>query len=409
MKARNGLRIGGTAVGLAIALQATASLTLSPLAHADTTMKAKSPVYVRTGPSSSFPSIAVLGRGEEVVVNDTTDNGWAAVTYHGEDAYVYEKYLTHNSTSLPAHGSAARGTVYTTTALNVRAKPEVDSSLLGAIPEGSEVTLTGRISGEYAQIIWKDAKRWVATSYLTENAPSKEKADLPKIVGKGTAIARLMIRTTSDSSFTSLGTVPYGTVLDRTGVVKNERAQVIWQGTVRWVNNNYLVADDEGATPKADNSKAEGSKNDNSKAKKAKSTSAKTTASRKASSSRGDINKGGSSGLNKTNSKAQAIAWYVWDNYPEIKTMYGWRKDRTPDHPAGRAVDVMIPNYRSDNAIGYKIAEFFKDNAQEFGVNYIIWNQRIWSVQRNSEGWRPMSGRGNDSANHKDHVHINTY
>ncbi|MEP7157788.1 MAG: SH3 domain-containing protein, partial [Chloroflexota bacterium] len=37
------------------------------------------------------------------------------------------------------------------------------------------------------------------------------------------------------------------------------------------------------------------------------------------------------------------------------------------------------------------------------------WSQRIWSVQRSSEGWRPMADRGSTTANHYDHVHVSVY
>lgn len=123
------------------------------------------------------------------------------------------------------------------------------------------------------------------------------------------------------------------------------------------------------------------------------------------------LNRGYSSGLDYTNENTKKVIRHVWANYPEIKTMYGWRRDVTPDHPAGRAVDVMIPNWRKDTGIllGWEIALYYKQHASEFGISYIIWDQRIWSVSRDSEGWRPMDDRGNDTANHLDHVHINTY
>ena len=44
--------------------------------------------------------------------------------------------------------------------------------------------------------------------------------------------------------------------------------------------------------------------------------------------------------------------------------------------------------------------------ARRFGINYIIYDQHIWNVQRDSQGWRPMASRGSDSANHKNHVHV---
>ena len=69
----------------------------------------------------------------------------------------------------------------------------------------------------------------------------------------------------------------------------------------------------------------------------------------------------------------------------------------------------MIPNYRSNQALGKQIAEFFKANHKEFRVHYIIWNQQIWNISRDREGWRNMASRGSDTANHKDHVHITCY
>jgi hypothetical protein len=55
---------------------------------------------------------------------------------------------------------------------------------------------------------------------------------------------------------------------------------------------------------------------------------------------------------------------------------------------------------------GRQIAEFAKKHRKELNISYIIWNQRIWSVARASEGWRLMADRGSRTANHKDHVHI---
>ncbi|NLT30659.1 MAG: hypothetical protein GXX86_09425 [Propionibacterium sp.] len=94
--------------------------------------------------------------------------------------------------------------------------------------------------------------------------------------------------------------------------------------------------------------------------------------------------------------------------FPTITTYYGVRADPLPDHPSGRAVDIMIPNYRTSagQSLGSSIAEWAKANASRLNVEYIIWNQRIWSVARSKEDWRYMAGRGSDTANHKDHVHI---
>lgn len=88
----------------------------------------------------------------------------------------------------------------------------------------------------------------------------------------------------------------------------------------------------------------------------------------------------------------------------DITTIYGWRpEDPYPDHPNGWAADFMV---YGDRARGDALAGYAQTHATELRVDYIIWYQRIWSVARADEGWRPMADRGGTTANHKDHVHI---
>ena len=72
------------------------------------------------------------------------------------------------------------------------------------------------------------------------------------------------------------------------------------------------------------------------------------------------------------------------------------------DHGAGLAVDIMC-----DPATGDQIAAFLQKNASELGIQYLIWEQRIWRPAT-SNSWRGMSDRGSPTANHMDHVHANT-
>ena len=74
------------------------------------------------------------------------------------------------------------------------------------------------------------------------------------------------------------------------------------------------------------------------------------------------------------------------------------------DHPLGRAVDIMV-----SGAPGWDVAEYVRANYARLGVSYVIYAQKIWSVQRGGEGWRGMSDRGSVTANHSDHVHMSTY
>lgn len=97
-----------------------------------------------------------------------------------------------------------------------------------------------------------------------------------------------------------------------------------------------------------------------------------------------------------------AVHRAVCANFPSIATYGTFRGDG--DHAQGIAVDIMV-----SGEAGWQVAEFVRANYAELGVSYLIYSQRIWSVERGSEGWRPMSDRGSVTANHYDHVHVTTY
>jgi hypothetical protein len=63
----------------------------------------------------------------------------------------------------------------------------------------------------------------------------------------------------------------------------------------------------------------------------------------------------------------------------------------------------------SDSTVGWQIANWVRANASRLGVSEVLYSQRIWTVQRSSEGWRFMSDRGSATANHYDHVHVTVY
>ncbi len=92
----------------------------------------------------------------------------------------------------------------------------------------------------------------------------------------------------------------------------------------------------------------------------------------------------------------------VCANFPEITSYGTFRSDG--EHSQGIAVDIMVSGDR-----GWQVAEFVREHYSELGVSYLIYSQRIWSVQRAGEGWRAMEDRGSTTANHYDHVHVTTY
>jgi hypothetical protein len=93
--------------------------------------------------------------------------------------------------------------------------------------------------------------------------------------------------------------------------------------------------------------------------------------------------------------------------FPEITDIGGFRQDPLKWHPNGLAIDVMIPNYHSDEGIdlGNLIAGYALANAKRWGVLHVIWRQGYYPGI-GAPSW--TADYGSETANHFDHVHIAT-
>ena len=96
--------------------------------------------------------------------------------------------------------------------------------------------------------------------------------------------------------------------------------------------------------------------------------------------------------------------------FPAIDTI-GTYPDHLPDET--RAVDIMIPGWESPTGetLGTQIAAWVKDHQRELGVQYVIWDGKIWNLERDSDGWRVYFNASNPDPNksHANHVHVSVY
>ena len=67
---------------------------------------------------------------------------------------------------------------------------------------------------------------------------------------------------------------------------------------------------------------------------------------------------------------ARAIVDYVESAYPGVIEIGGVRADALPDHPSGRAVDIMIG---ANMALGDAIAADIRSQSARFNVAYVLW------------------------------------
>lgn len=324
-------------------------------------------VNLRRGPGLGYPAITVLRGGTSVTLTGKTSRGFAEVYAGPRRGWVSLQYLASSADGLPA----VIGTRVATADLLIRTTPNPDFKVVGEIKKGSKVAITGATRNGRAQIIYRQAVRWVTARYLA-NPPVNQPVvpGLPKITGYRYATTALLIRSSSSATFRVITEVPTGTRLAITGVLRNGRAQIVFDNAVRWVTATYLSTKAPAAAP------------------------APTYA----------VERGLKPNAIKVHRAARAA-------YPRIKTYYGVRPDSIPDHPSGRALDLMLPNYTtgSGQALGRAVADWARKNQAALGIEYVIFNQRIWNVKRDKEGWRYMADRGDDSANHKNHVHITVF
>lgn len=114
---------------------------------------------------------------------------------------------------------------------------------------------------------------------------------------------------------------------------------------------------------------------------------------------------------NTRNKATQIVAWSAKQGRP-LHVL--WGKDSNPkntEHYSGRAVDFMTfadPKLsRHDRAIGDGIVDYLLAHRDQFGVQGIIWRQRLIGYSDTKFArWRPMADRGTATANHMDHVHV---
>ncbi len=66
---------------------------------------------------------------------------------------------------------------------------------------------------------------------------------------------------------------------------------------------------------------------------------------------------------------ARGLAAYIMATYPGVRSIGGVRPDPLPDHPSGRAIDIML----SDMGLGDVINADIQRQAGRFGVSYTMW------------------------------------
>ncbi|MDN5761486.1 MAG: SH3 domain-containing protein [Microlunatus sp.] len=420
------------AVVSALALSGLTLGTSEIPAVADSTMTATTGVNIRSTPSTGAKIVGGLYRGQTVTAMSTAGS-WTKIRFRSGTGYVSTQYLKGGA-GVPSRTTSQ--TRVTTTAVNLRKGPGLSYAKITLVKSNTSVTLTGKAARGYSQVRVKSTTGWIASQYL------KASSGLPMITGRRIATADLLIRSTSGRDFKVLGEIAKGTTVSITGATQNGRAQIIYRNAARWVTAKYLANPSKAGPVAPGLPKITGTRyatttlilrstaGNDFKTITEVATGTQLSITGVVKNGRMQVVYHSAAGwvtAKYLSTKRPAVRGYpverglkpnavkvhraVRANFPQITSIGGVRPDPIPDHPSGRALDLMIPNYKSASgkALGQKVALWAKANARSLGIEYVIWNQHIWNIKRNSEGWRYMAGRGSDSANHKNHVHVTVF
>jgi hypothetical protein len=201
----------------------------------------------------------------------------------------------------------------------------------------------------------------------------------PKVVDHEYQTAALNLWPAPREKGKPLDVLKSGGTVAVTGVRKSGFAQILHDGQVRWVNQQYL-SEKKPVAPKAS----------------AGGGTTSTTAG--VSSAPCPDGSATESGLTPS---AVTLFRAVCNAFPALSSYGGY--DAHGEHASGKAIDFMI---NGDSSLGQAVADWARAHAAELNLYDVIWQQHIWTPERSSEGWRSMPDRGSPTANHFDHVHI---
>ncbi|WIY81876.1 SH3 domain-containing protein [Propionimicrobium sp. PCR01-08-3] len=284
----------------------------------------------------------------------------------------------------PDEGSVATGSANARTALNVRSGPGTSYPVLGTLSTGEQISTRGDDQSGWTPVIYNGQDGWVSSEFLSYTGEVDEEEPAAGQTTTGYTTTDVNLRTGPSLDYRVARVLDPGTEIQLTGVTQNGYSQVDDGGTLLWISTTYVsdtpVTTGGGSGPSQGPSVPPGSDTGTS------------------------LNTGGSSGLDGLTDSGKGIVYAVRANFPQIGTMYGVRPDSIPDHPSGRAVDIMLPGGVSDVDLGNQIAAYMQANADSLNIEYIIYRQQIWI--NGQSGWTAMADRGSATANHMDHVHV---
>ncbi len=132
-----------------------------PAAPVEFEVEATTYVNVRASDSENADRIGNVGPGTKLTCKEQLANGWSHVIYEGKDAYIKSEYLTVVGEELKV-----KGKVNVISTVNIRAKADINSELLGVAFAGTTYDMIEDEKDGWTAIVYNGKQAFIKSEYL---------------------------------------------------------------------------------------------------------------------------------------------------------------------------------------------------------------------------------------------------
>jgi N-acetylmuramoyl-L-alanine amidase len=206
---------------------------------------------VRTGPGTSFRIIGFLNKGQAVTVLENNEN-WVKISSTFGEGWVAKQYVDMNS-SVNEDSSGTNKVssgIVTGDTLNVRKEPNTNSTAVGKLTKGMNVSVYSQQNNWY-EIRFSNQKAWVSSEFIAiQTVSTKETQEKAEngVIGTVTA-SSLSVRKSSSLNSTISGTVKKGQSFTIVEEINNWVKIEYKPGSFGWVAGWYLEKDAASTPP----------------------------------------------------------------------------------------------------------------------------------------------------------------
>ena len=220
-------------------------------AKVSTVVNNASGLNMRSGPGTGYGVFETLKNGTGVTVMGVVGEDWAHVQAENLTGYVMTRYLKYfqSSGGSGSGGSAGQTGIayvkntYAWQRLNLRARPSLNSDVLGRYQDGVKVSVLASMAGGWAYVRVGGRTGYMMTKFLTFDSPSGggEGSYSTLLVSNPVYTQKLNLRTGPGSRYASLGFFCNGLEVSLLESRSDGWAKVQVGSLTGYMDSNYLA------------------------------------------------------------------------------------------------------------------------------------------------------------------------